>query len=142
VEVPEALSDLPGSGTLARLLYLAARPAATYWAMWRLPAGELWVPAVCTVVLCQAASCLMLPHAVYLGMVRRPSQLLVGLVPKAMSLFCLLAWPGAAASSYFSTCFQGAEGAILVWQQVVYNVSDVDDGLRHCAGALSNAAPV
>lgn len=118
------LSSYPCGARLAeRLLFLARRPVAACSASAVMPVGDLWALASITILLAQLLSVLVLPARVYCATARRPCQILVGLAPKAVSLACLLAWPEAEPSSYFEI-YLPVEGAILVWQQVVYNVSE------------------
>ncbi|GLC33775.1 hypothetical protein PLESTB_000114300 [Pleodorina starrii] len=123
VPAPGPLAAYPCSApTPARIAFLAARADATFRASLALPLGEMWVPLVTAAILGQVVALLLLPRAAYLAFGRRACMVAVGLLPKAASLVSFLAaFPDAAApSSYFGT-YLPLEGAIVVWQQVVYN---------------------
>ncbi|GFR49497.1 hypothetical protein Agub_g11534, partial [Astrephomene gubernaculifera] len=119
--LPTPLLHYPCSAPIAsRLSFLTLRIATAYRAAFLLPPGELWVPLVSTVMAAQLLALLLLPRGLYLTAGRRVCMVLIGLLPKAASLGCFLAFPGAQPSSYFST-YLPLEGAITVWQQLVYN---------------------
>ncbi|KAG2483300.1 hypothetical protein HYH03_017803 [Edaphochlamys debaryana] len=121
ISVPSALAAYPCSaGTPARLGFVAAHAGGALSAAFALPLGELWVPVVTVAILLQLHAILLLPSRLYLAYARRPCMAAVGLLPKVVSLVSFLAFPAVAPSSYFST-YLPLEGAITVWQQLVYN---------------------
>ncbi|EFJ49129.1 hypothetical protein VOLCADRAFT_89960 [Volvox carteri f. nagariensis] len=108
--------------TASRIIFLVARMDGTFLAAFRLPLCELWVPMVTTAILAQLFALLLMPRRLYMTWVRRVCMLLVGLLPKVVTLAAFLASPDERPNSYFNT-YLPIEGAITIWQQIVYNYS-------------------
>ncbi|GIL68670.1 hypothetical protein Vafri_21912, partial [Volvox africanus] len=118
---PDSLSGYPCTApTTSRLAFLVGRADRTFCAAFQLPPGELWVPLVTSVILAQLLALLVMPRRMYMGFGRRTFMLLVGLLPKAVSLATFITAPHERPSSYFST-YLPIEGAITIWQHVIYN---------------------
>ncbi|GIL89126.1 hypothetical protein Vretimale_16179 [Volvox reticuliferus] len=106
--------------TASRIAFLVNHADKTFCAAFHLPPGELWVPLVTSVILAQLVALLLMPRGIYMGIGRRTCMVLVGLLPKAASLATFITAPQEQPSSYFST-YLPIEGAITIWQQVIYN---------------------
>ncbi|GLI59669.1 hypothetical protein VaNZ11_001608 [Volvox africanus] len=118
---PDFLSAYPCTASITlRIAFLVGRADRTFRAAFKLPPGELWVPLVTSVILAQLLALLVMPRGMYIGFGRRTFMLLVGLLPKAVSLATFITAPHERPSSYFST-YLPIEGAITIWQHVVYN---------------------
>lgn len=123
---PLALHGYPctSTGILSRSTFLLSHLAPCLRGAWALAStGELWVPVATYLILVQLAALVLLPHQrAYTGLMRPVCTVLIGVAPKACSLFALLRPCSAQMPSTYFTWYLPYEGIITGWQLWVYQV--------------------